>query len=99
MYLDEFNEEFAPFYAEFGYHASGSLSEFAQDAVISNLMSNPDSALAIALEHSTVESYFVRLFWRTLEVGAFECTPEQYNQETVPDSIIVASQNYQPPTY
>lgn len=95
MNLNEFNKAFSPFYAEFGYCASGSLPELAQNAVVRNLVRFPDTAIEIVLEHSTVERYFVRLFWRTANVGEFNCTLEQYDLDVVPSSVIVASLDHQ----
>ena len=54
MHVDEFNKQLAPYYAQFGYYASGSLPDPAQNTVIENLTSNPDIAVAITLENIAI---------------------------------------------
>lgn len=98
MHVDQFNEEFAPFYADFRYYGSVQLPEYIrQETLAANMLTRPDDAIAITIEHLQVERFFVRLYWHTLQVGDFDCTQAQYDQEILPASIIEATQTYQVP--
>ena len=98
MLLNQFNEEFYPFYAQFGYKSSGTipenvdLSRFGVDTV-----KQLDDLKAVLQEHTATTSYFVSLFWRSLRVVHFPCSESQYSAEVIPQSVINAAQNYAPP--
>ena len=98
MHLDQFNTKFAPFYVEFGYYGSVQLPDAISPATLAaRMMTQPDEALAIASEHAHIQRLFMRLFWHTLQIGDFDCTQTQYDQEFLPIKVIEAAQAYQPP--
>ena len=97
MHIDQFNTEFEPFYAEFGYFGSVHLPEgITPLEIASDMTTRPDNTIAIVVEHTQKQRLFVLLYWRSLRVGKFDCTQEQYDQEFIPLSVIEAAQNYSP---
>ncbi|MBD2458349.1 hypothetical protein H6G80_30315 [Nostoc sp. FACHB-87] len=98
MNVEEFEEEFIGFYVDFGYRADGILPESITPKTHLESETGLDNLAAIAREHATSWRYFVVLTWRTLTVGSYPCTEEQYQNQFVPEMVIVAAKNYQPPS-
>ncbi|MBC1237241.1 MULTISPECIES: hypothetical protein [Nostoc] len=96
MNAEDFESDFVDFYVDFGYRADGILPDGINPASHLESEAGLDSLAAIAREHAVSCCYFVVLTWRTLTVGSYPCTEEEYQNQLVPETVITAATNYQP---
>lgn len=102
MTAEEFEQQFSDFYIDFGYKADGNLPDsinVKQFFESENLVTQLDNLDTVIREHTQQESYYVVLTWRTLTVCTYACTESEYQNQIVPQEVILAVQNYQPPRF
>lgn len=96
MNIEHFEAEFPDFYVDFGSQINPSNPYEYKELIFAE---DYDGIIKKAEEENTPDVYYVRLTWKTLEIGKYKCSAEEYNSQTIPATVIEATKSYKPPVY
>lgn len=96
MNIEHFEEEFPDLYTDFGYRMNPKPSPLYEELLDAEMY---DEIIQKAETENIRSSYYVKLTWKTLEVGIWGCTQEEYESQIIPQQVINAARTYAPPVF